>query len=150
VLKSHALWALFRLSAASDELLVLGTQATERLVRVHALRAIGETPKWSEMLHAAALTGLKDEDPFVRRAAADALGQHPHAGDVRGMLSLWHDTPESDVHLRHTLKMAIRNSLAPADNVNQISDASLTAADRDLLADVCLGLSSESAGTFLL
>ena len=48
-----------------------------------------------------ALRGLADRDPFVARAAVDAIGKHPRQAEVAPLVELWHRTPESDVHLRH-------------------------------------------------
>ena len=49
----------------------------DRELRVHALRVLAEKPAWSGPHRELALRGLRNVDPFVRRAAAEAMVQHP-------------------------------------------------------------------------
>ncbi len=79
----------------------------DRLVRTHAMRVLAETARWDDGLRSLALRGLADRDPFVARAAVDAIGKHPRPAEVAALLELWHRTPDSDVHLRHAVRLAL-------------------------------------------
>ena len=61
-----------------------------------------------------ALAGLKDADPNVQRAAADALGRHPATENLRPLLDLRHAVPAEDTHLLHVVRMALRDQLLEA------------------------------------
>ena len=52
------------------------------------LRVLAERHTLSPQERQLVLKGLKDGDDFVRRAAADALGQHPAAENVRPLFQL--------------------------------------------------------------
>ncbi len=74
--KLHALWVLHRLGALEDETLLDRFQdSSSRDVKVHVLKILGERPTLSEAVHKLAIDELADPDPFVRRAAAEALGR---------------------------------------------------------------------------
>ncbi|MFV1969040.1 MAG: PVC-type heme-binding CxxCH protein, partial [Pirellulaceae bacterium] len=99
-----AIWILERLGALDDEIVHRLSDDDHRLVRVHLVRALAERPDWNttdgdtdERVRAK----LFDPDPFVRRAAADALGGHPHANNVELLLKLWKETPPEDTYLTH-------------------------------------------------
>src|SRR2546426_9014196 len=49
---------------------------------------LSELRAWSPKQEASVLNGLKDADPYVQRAAADAAGRHPTAGLARALLDL--------------------------------------------------------------
>ena len=67
--------------------------SSDRLLRVHAMRILAETPTWDESDRSAVLHALDDRAPMVRRAAVDALGRHPRADDVDVLVELWKRRP---------------------------------------------------------
>src|SRR5207237_565547 len=110
---AHGLWVLARCGEADDETLTRAAAAKDDLVRTHAQRILAESGRWNEKLRGLAVAGLKDSSPHVRRAAADALGQHADAANLRPLLELLHAVPAQDTHLRHTVRIALRNQLRP-------------------------------------
>ncbi len=109
--RAHALWALHRLDSAREDELSAAAGDADRLVRIHAMRVLAETPNWDGGLRSLALRGLADRDPFVVRGAVDAIGKHPRPAEVAALLELWHRTPDSDVHLRHAIRLALLESI---------------------------------------
>ncbi len=79
----HGMWALERLGGLDDTLVSELAGDSDAAVRVHAIKLLGERA-WekSPLVNAA----LSDSDPFVRRAAADALARHPQADNVKPLL----------------------------------------------------------------
>ncbi|MGD9723054.1 MAG: PVC-type heme-binding CxxCH protein [Pirellulales bacterium] len=106
--RAHGMWALERLKGLTPELLGQLARDGDRLVRVHTMKLLAERDAEHVSL---VLAGLADSDPFVRRAAADALGRHPSAEHVQPLLKLWAATPAEDTHLIHVARMALRDQL---------------------------------------
>jgi len=153
--RAHGLWILERLGTQLDPLIAKFADDPDRLVRVHLIKALAERPDWSKNssldLFALVRTKLDDADPFVRRAAADALGRHQHVDNVAPLLKLWNDTPTNDTHLIHTIRMALRDQLLVPGMYGQL--ASLLASDpaaRTKIADVSLGVRNGESAAFLL
>ena len=96
---------------------------------------------------------LTDPDPFVRRAAAVALGMHPDSKNVAPLLALFHATPIEDELLRHATRIALRNQLAEPTVFAEIADATQhdwSAADRAVLLGLAPALHGDALGRFLL
>jgi putative heme-binding domain-containing protein len=144
----HAMWALERLAGLNDTLLAKLAADNDRAVRTHVMKLLAERSWESSSLVAAALT---DADPFVRRAAADALARHPLASNVQPLLTLWRQTVPADTHLIHTARMALRDQLQMPGVYGQLQQ--IAGDDRDSLdrlADVSLGVPTEAAAAFIL
>jgi glucose/arabinose dehydrogenase len=109
--KAHGMWVLHRVGALDDATLATLARDSEPLVRVHAMRVLAETPELSDDRRALALAGLKDDYPFARRAAADALGRHPSPDNIRPLLDARQQVPDDDDNLRHVIRMALRDQL---------------------------------------
>ena len=125
-----------------------------RLVRVHLVKALAERERLEHFRRFVHARGgkLKDADPFVRRAAADALGRHPAAENVEPLLALWAETPADDTHLIHTVRIArLRDQLLPAGSYGPLA-ALLTAKPEHAakLADVSLGVRNAESAAYLL
>ncbi|MBI1310172.1 c-type cytochrome [bacterium] len=155
----HCLWVLQRLGAlTADELqMAIAAESPERL-RIHGFRVLsaaksddgrvlGAGPvQLAEWLH----QGFADPSPLVRRAAVMASAQHLLDANVAALISLFGQTPESDVHLRYVIRMALRDHLATEGRFAVLHQQPLDQAGKQLVADVCLALNNEAAGTFLL
>ena len=146
--KAHGMWALKRLGALDDAMLKTFAADPDRLVRVHAMRVLSESQPWNESLRAAALAGLKDADPMVQRCAADALGQHPQLETVRALLDARQNAPASDMHLIHTLRIALRNQLNDNTIAEKLPLPGWNNQDSKDLMDVAAG--ATSAGSTLM
>ena len=114
------------------------------------MRILGERPELDGPLHDLVLGGLKDGDPFVRRAAAEALGLHPDAAHIRPLLDLRQSSSAEDTHLVHMTRMALRDQLRPATSWPRLADLSLSERDARDIADVATGVPSPEAAAYLL
>ncbi|HVW36718.1 MAG TPA: HEAT repeat domain-containing protein, partial [Pirellulales bacterium] len=153
--RAHGLWILERTAKGglTDEQIGRLGQDASRVVRVHLMKALAERADWtSSQLDLAGLVRgkLDDDDAFVRRAAADALGRHPMSESVEPLLKLWATTPSEDSHLIHVVRMALRDHLLSVGIYAKV--APLAAANADYstrLADVSLGVHTPEAAEFL-
>jgi len=147
----HALWVMQRLGVLDDETLRAGLQFTgDRTLRVHLLRILCERPAMTGRLHQLAIRELRGQDPFVRRAAAEALGAHPDLANIQPLLALRQSTAEDDTHLIHVVRMALRDQLKTAEVWPRLETPGLNERDRRDLADVATGVASPAAAAFLL
>ncbi len=148
-LRSRALWILDRRGALEESDLHSAATDPQREVRVHAMKVLSEMPTWTDAQRALALDGLRDADPFVQRGAADALGLHPDPRNIRPLLDALPTIPEADNHLRHVVRMALRNQLRNPEHLAGL-DGQLTVNESHEIAPLCLSIPTEQAGTFLL
>ncbi len=145
---AHALWALERIAGLDAAQLAILAQDSNRTVRTHLMKVLAERPQADYALLRA---GLKDSDPFVRRAAADGLGRHTDSANVEPLAALWSSTAGEDTHLIHVVRMALRDQLIPAGAYAALE--SLTAQNailREQLANVSLGVPNEASARFVL
>ncbi len=147
---ANALWLLQRLGGLEEKPLRKAAEHKDALVRVHAMRVLGEMRKWTEKLQHAALAGLDDADPYVRRSAAEALGRHPDFQNTRPLMRLRNSTSTEDVQLVHVNRIALRNQLLAEGTLTRLQKAGISDADSRVLADVALGVTNREAGVFLL
>jgi putative heme-binding domain-containing protein len=146
----HSLWVLERLGALEEKELARAAGDPDRAVRVHAMRVLTDRKALPKALRDLALAGLKDKDAFVQRCAAEALGSHPAAENVRPLLDLRHHAPAADTHLLHAVRMTLRDQLRPAANWKKGQLASdWSAKDMRAVADVCPGTPTAEAAAFL-
>ena len=147
--KIHALWVLHRLGSLKEETISKAARDEAELVRVHVMRTLAESARWSDSLRALAVTGLADASRLVRRSAADALGQHPQVRNVRVLLDALYEVPAEDTFLRHMIRIALRNQLRAGDTVTALSSLTLDQRDRKELASVALAVPSPVAAQFV-
>ncbi len=149
--RAFGLWTLHRLGALAPEHLERLMADPDRLVRVHAIRASSELPQWTDAQRSSIRDRLKDADPFVQRATADAMSQHVHPDQIAALLEAWSATVDQDTHLIHTLRMALRNHLT-ADGGFDAATQTLVAhpAYADRLESIACAVRDPKAGTFLL
>ncbi len=148
--RMHGVWVLARLGVLDDRELEAAANDPDPGVRVHAMRVLAEQPTLSPTRERLAVTGLRDTDPNVQRAAADALGTHPDPGHVRPLLNLRPKIAADDTHLLHVVRMALRNQFRPAGALARLPAASLNEADARAVADVVPGVHTMEAANFLL
>ena len=142
----HGMWALERLEGLSPELIERLANDADRAVRVHLMKLLAERSWQTEPI---VLRGLSDPDPFVRRAAADALARHASSEHVAALLELWRTTPAEDTHLTHVARMALRDQLLAPGVYARLPE--LVGDDPDSLArltEVSLGAPTSDAAAF--
>jgi len=148
--RAHGLWVLERLGALDASLIESLSKDAERAVRVHLMKALAERKDWDANLAALVRAGLIDEDGCVRRAAADALGRHPQAENIKPLLVAWTSAPADDSHLVHVLRMALRDQLvAPGMCAEALKLVGDDRAGRERLANVILGAPTSEAADLL-
>ncbi len=148
--RMHGLWVLQRRGVLDDKTLAAATRDEDRGVRVHAMRILEQRQPFPEDLHKLAVAGLKDGDPLVRRCAAQALGSHPAAANVRPLLELRHNIPADDTHLLFVVRMALRDQLVPAATWKELQSEKWSDRDARAIADVCNGAPTPEAAAYLL
>jgi putative heme-binding domain-containing protein len=146
----HGLWILERCGSLDDKLLTSAAADKDIAVRVHAQRILSERKELSAAQRELVLAGLKDKDATVQRCAADALGQHPSPEHLRPLLDLRHTVPAADTQLLHTVRMALRNQLRPAEAWAKLPKDNWTERDARSVADVAPGVPSAEAAHYLL
>jgi len=148
--KAHALWVLERQGALDEAAVRRLASDAAALVRVHLLKALGERAAWS--FEGDLVRGrLQDEDPYVCRAAAEALGLHPARQNLKPLIALWSDAPKDDTHLIHMARMALRDQLVPPGVFSSLKE--ILGDDQAALgkvADVCIGVKTEESGAWAL
>lgn len=146
----HGTWVLHRLGQLRAADLSHLSKSESPLVRMHAMRMCSEQKTELDTVGDLVRAGLRDSEPGVRRAAADASGQLADPQAVQVLLTTLHETVAADVHLRHALRMALRNQLRVADTFSLVEKRKLTPLDQAALADVALGVASPAAADYLL
>lgn len=151
--RAHALWVLERLSALDAGLINRLARDTDRLVRVHLTKALAGRNDWKTAatpVQPLVAGLLKDEDAFVRRAAADALGLHAQQENVEQLLQLWAATPGDDTHLIHTVRMALRDNLQSLGKIAEVAgNLPPQPAYGQRIAEICLGIPTPGAAEYL-
>jgi putative heme-binding domain-containing protein len=146
----HALWALKRLGAVRAADLSAAAADGDRAIRVHAMRVLGDTAPWSDAHSRLVLSGLRDDDAMVQRAAVEALGRQARAGDLAALLDLWHRAPDSDPHLRHAIRLTLLEVVKQPGSLARWQAGKPSAADSALMAGVALALPNQEAGSFII
>ncbi|MGL4461081.1 MAG: PVC-type heme-binding CxxCH protein, partial [Planctomycetia bacterium] len=151
VQRAHALWVLARLGELDDDRTVALLADQSPLVRVHVLRMLAERPDWGfdvSPLEGKVREALADADGFVRRAAVEALGRHPRAGNVGPILDLLSRLPADDAQTVHAARLALRATVAVPNRLAALG-AELPDDRQARVADVCLGLPTAESSRFL-
>ncbi|MEX0818867.1 MAG: PVC-type heme-binding CxxCH protein, partial [Pirellulaceae bacterium] len=146
----HALWGLHRLGQRDGSLLASSARDDAELVRVHALRLLGEAEQWSTPQTRLAISGLKDDAALVQRAAADALTQHADPSSIQPLLAALASTPPEDIHLTHALRIALKTQLRHATAFDTVANSDLDREQRVALTQVAIAVPTSAAAEFLL
>jgi putative heme-binding domain-containing protein len=146
VLDPCGLWVLDRLGALDHDLVTRLAGDKDARVRTHLLKALAERKTWGAVEQSLAREMLGDEIPMARRAAAEALGLHPDPANLKPLLDAWKETPAEDLHLIHTIRMALRNHLMEPgayEGLDVYKDHSAR------LADVSIGVRNAESAAFV-
>ena len=118
-------------------------------VRIHAIKILGERTGLDSSDLTPVRVALTSKDSRERRSAAEALAKHPSLGNVRVLLDALALVPQDDTHLKHSVRISLRNQLSPAkDWENTLGD--LTDAERRAIADVAPGVHTPAAAAYLV
>ncbi len=149
-LVANGLWILHRLGALPASTLRGLARHPDPLVRVHVQRVLAETADWTVQQRQAVVAALVDRAPIVQRAAADALGRHPAFEQVSILLTMLARVPAEDTHLKHVVRMALRDHLSLPGSLDRLAGVTLEARQARQVADVSLGVPNAEASRFLL
>ncbi len=145
----HGLWALERLKGLDSETLSHFARHSDADVRTHAMHILAESRDFAPLRLTAGVNALKDADPMVARAAAEALGRFPESeAYVHPLLGLLARTPAQDDHLRHAARIALRNQLR--EGGPGLTYKRYKPEDAKEIASVCLAITNADAATFLI
>ncbi|MFM7163114.1 MAG: HEAT repeat domain-containing protein, partial [Planctomycetaceae bacterium] len=151
--RAHAMWVLVRRGGLELADLRGLVSDRDRLVRVHAAKALAavESTRFALARLELARELLTDADPFVQRAAAETLGQIPDAASAVPLLELWRKTATGDTHLIHVTRIALRNCLNGVESWGELVSRAVMVHPGHLarLADVSVGSPTAAAGRFL-
>ena len=90
------------------------------------------------------IAALSSDSPFTRRAAAERLQTEPDPEALAELLATLATTPEADTHLRHVLRMALREHLKlPGAFQREFSN------EREV-AEIALAVPGDESAEFLL
>jgi putative heme-binding domain-containing protein len=91
------------------------------------------------------VVALSSADPWARRRAAEALIETPAVGAVAALRTALAATPDEDTHLRHTLRVALKQCLSLPNALSQVD-----AKDDADLASIALAVPTAEAAGWLL
>lgn len=147
--RSHCAWVLHRLGQLTPAELAALCTDDSTLVRVHAYRILGATAgplsNSDELLE----KGLADNEPIVRRVAATAVGRHPSERLVQALLNVFENAPTADVHLRHAIRMSLRDLLRNEAWFNELTAKTPRPSEAELIGSLCLSLKTAAAGEYV-
>lgn len=146
----HLLWVLMRLNAVTADMLESALQDEAAFVRQHACRVLAALPTGAVPATGLLQRAFADDDPLVRRSAVMAAAQHPAVELLAPLLALSEQTPAADVHLKHAVRLALRDHLAHDDWYDQIASLKLSSRQRELIADISTAVNGPKAAGFLV
>ena len=136
--RSLAVHGLARLSRLDAEVAATLARDPSPLVRVHLVKAAASLQEadWAGRLVREALA---DPDPFVRRAAAEAVAVAGDDEAIVPLLAAWAAAADDDMQLRHALRIALRDRLRRAD-ADAVAALDLEEPDRLRLVEVAVAI----------
>ena len=149
LIRLHSLWLLHRLQALEKGDIARAVADESALVRTHAYRVLAEMKISPAEAATWLLNGFWDADFVTRRAAVMAAAVHQSESLIAPLIECFNSAPESDVHLRHAVKMALRDHLRNDEWFNQLASAEISAANIRLLGVLCQSLKTPAAGEFV-
>ncbi|MCE6988237.1 PVC-type heme-binding CxxCH protein [Dyadobacter sp. CY323] len=146
----HALWVLHRLNALDDAILDKVLKESDPVVQVHALRVLLERKSLSPEHFQIVSNALANNDPFVRRTAAEVLSHFPKAENLPLLIELYEKTDPEDSHLRYTALLGVRNNLRDASVMWKVPGMNWSDGQLALLTKAMLDVQSPAAASFVL
>jgi putative heme-binding domain-containing protein len=145
--RAFALWGLARLGRLDEASLDRIAHDPSPVVRVHLVKMLAAMPGWDVARGDLVRSRLADADPFVRRAAAEAIASHPEPSSIQPLLRAWLAAPTDDKQLIHALRIAVRNHLrqTPPDVVAGLS---LSDAEWLKLVDIAIVVPDDAVAWF--
>ncbi len=147
---AHCLWVLHRLGSLSDRAVTRAAGHKSPIVRVHANRILADRKELPGELRTLAVQGLQGSNSFVQRTASEVLGAHPAPENVKILLALRHKVPARDTHLRHVVRMSLRDQFRVPQTWHWAKKQQLEDKDIREIASVILSLKNEEAAEFLV
>ncbi len=147
--RSSSLWLLFRAEKLQTADLSHAISDKSAFVRTHAFRVLSEMAEPPSEVEQWLATGLKDSDALTRRAAAMTAAIHHSDKLIDSLLDAYDASPPNDVHLRHAIRMALRNHLRTESRFSQLANRGLAPSDIQLLGSLCMSLKTPAAGEFV-
>jgi putative heme-binding domain-containing protein len=124
--RAFGLWVLERLGHLDRALVEKLAAGDAAMVRVHLVKALAERPDWTgddDWVGPLMIDRIiKDGDPFVVRAAAEALGRHPKLENVPFLVEAWKNAEPADAVLVHTIRIALREHLLVPELATVLKD----------------------------
>ncbi len=154
LIRRFALRLLAERGSVSYSELLTAAQDEDELVRVHAFRTLREVPQIGDAhagIEQILLAGFRDLSPMVRRAAVAASSRNMirHSDESLALMRMLHTTDLADVHLRHSIRIALRDHLRSEDWFRDLAAQSPLAMDRLALADLSLALKTPAAAEYI-
>ncbi len=146
----HGLWILERRGKLDDATLSACAADSDRELRVHSMKLLVDRPELGRLMTGLTLSHLSDADAFVRRAAAEVLGAHPSAANIKPLLVLRQSASADDTHLIHVARIALRDQLKNPEIWSRLDSLGLNERDRRDIADVATGVPDSHAAAFLM
>lgn len=146
---AYILWLLHRLEKLSADDLSNAFEQNEPLVQVHVQRILANQKSWTAGNRQLVLDGL-NATPIVARASAMAMVNLPHSQNIAPILEKLETVPATDPHLRHALKIALRNSLQTEKAYDDIAQHKWSATNESDLVAASLAVKSEDSAKYLL
>lgn len=137
--RARSLLALGLLGQLDEAAISTAAGDPSRLVRVQLVKTVEALSDYGPSHGRLLRERLTDADPFVRRAAAEALADRPSLDAVPALLTALRGTATADTQLIHALRMAIAAPLRSA-TAEALASIPATEADRVPLLDIVAGL----------
>lgn len=152
VVRRYVLRILAQRNACDMGAIANAASDPDEVVRVHAFRALREMSgesvnetQASQILR----RGFGDFSAMVRRVAASAASRHQSQSLIVPLLRMLHTTDPADVHLRHAIRIALRDNLLNEDWFRATASHAPLAMDRLVLADLSLAIRTAAAAEFV-
>ncbi len=152
VVRRNMLRLLVQREEADISTIAAAASDPDETVRVHAFRAIremsnpsGELKKVAEILH----KGFGDLSPVVRRAVVAAASRQQFQTSIQPLLRMLQTTDLADVHLRHSIRIALRDHLLNDEWFRSTSASVSVLMDQLALADLSLAVKTPAAAEFV-
>lgn len=152
VVRRFVLRLLALRDAADLELIAKAAGDPDEAVRVHAFRALREMPSESidpERASQILKKGFGDLSGMVRRVAAAASSMRQSQSLIAPLLRMLQTTDLADVHLRHTIRMALRDHLLNEDWFRATAAGTRLSMDLLVLADLSMAIKTPAAAEFI-